>query len=84
MSSVTPVSNTAFNKLNPSRLRKLMWLSFFALSLPTAVLVYKSYDQLKWEAFYQHRVLAEELSKTIDDKFLDLIRTEQRLSLIHI
>ena len=78
MSSVTPVSNTAFNKLNPSRLRKLMWLSFFALSLPTAVLVYKSYDQLKWEAFYQHRVLAEELSKTIDDKFLDLIRTEQR------
>ena len=67
----------AFNNLKPSRLRKLMLLSFFALAIPTAILVYKSYDQLKWEAFYQHRVLAEELSKTIDKKFRDLIKIEQ-------
>ena len=67
----------AFNNLKPSRLRKLMLLSFFALAIPTAILVYKSYDQLKWEAFYQHRVLAEELSKTIDEKFRDLIKIEQ-------
>jgi len=70
--------NTAFHNLKPSKLRKLMLLCFFALAVPTFFLVYKSYDQLKWEAFYQHRVLAEALSKAIDEKFLDLIQTEQR------
>ena len=70
--------HSTFDNLKPSRLRKLMWLFFFALALPTALLVYKSYDQLKWEAFYQHRVLAEELSNQIDQKFSDVIRAEQR------
>lgn len=67
-----------FNNIKPRRLRQLMWLFFIALATPTSFLVYKSYDQLKWEAFYQNRVLAEELSNQIDQKLKAFILNEQR------
>ena len=73
-------SKSRFSKLEPSRLRKLMWLFFIAMALPTMFLVYKSYDQLKWEAFYQHRQLAEELAGRIDKKFLEFVEREESRS----
>jgi len=73
-------NKSRFSKLEPSRLRKLMWLFFIAMALPTVFLVYKSYDQLKWEAFYQHRQLAEELAGRIDKKFLEFVEREESRS----
>lgn len=73
-------NKSRFSNLEPSRLRKLMWLFFIAMAVPTAVLVYKSYDQLKWEAFYQHRQLAEELASRIDRKFVDFVELEESRS----
>ena len=69
-----------FSNLEPSRLRRLMWLFFIAMAIPTAVLVYKSYDQLKWEAFYQHRQLAEELASRLDRKFIEFVEREEKRS----
>jgi signal transduction histidine kinase len=59
------------------RLSLLMLLFFAALAVPSSVLVYQAYGQLKWEAFYQHQRLARELTLRIDAGFRDLIAREQ-------
>jgi signal transduction histidine kinase len=69
--------NALLNGFNPNRLRALLAVFFFALSVPTAFLIYQSYDQLKWEAFHQHRVMAEELAARIDAGVTRLIATEE-------
>lgn len=61
-------------------LRKLKFLLlafFIALALPTSILVYQAYGQLKWEAFHQHQQLARELSLRIDARFDALIKREE-------
>ncbi len=59
------------------RLTLLLVLFFVALALPTSILVYHAYGQLKWEAFYQHQQLARELSLRIDSEFRNLIEREE-------
>jgi signal transduction histidine kinase len=59
------------------RLILLLVLFFVALALPTSILVYQAYGQLKWEAFYQHQQLARELTLRIDGGFRDLIKREE-------
>ena len=59
------------------RLTVLLVLFFVALALPTSILVYQAYGQLKWEAFYQHQQLARELTLRIDGGFRDLIEREE-------
>ena len=56
-----------------------MWLALFfaALAGPTAVLIYQAYNQLKWEAFHQHQLLAEELAARIDARYAQLIEVEE-------
>ena len=56
-----------------------LWLLvfFLALAIPTAVLIRQAYSELKWEAFHQHRVLAEELSVRINGRFSELISDEE-------
>jgi len=51
---------------------------FLALALPSSLLVYQAYGQLKWEAFYQHQRLARELTLRIDSGFRDLIEREEK------
>ena len=59
------------------RLTLLLVSFFLALAIPTSVLVYQAYGQLKWEAFYQHQRLARELTLRIDSAFRDLIEREE-------
>ena len=63
--------------MTPRRLTMLLVLFFMALALPTSILVYQAYGQLKWEAFYQHQQLARELTLRIDGGFRDLIEREE-------
>ena len=60
------------------RLTLSLLLFFLALALPTSILVYQAYGQLKWEAFYQHQRLARELSLRIDAGFRELIEREEQ------
>jgi signal transduction histidine kinase len=53
---------------------------FLALALPTGLLVYQAYSQLKWEAFHQYRVMAEELSGRIDGRLGELVAAEEARS----
>ena len=49
--------------------KRLSWILiafFLALAIPTAILVIKSLEQLKWQAVHQYRGLAGELSNRID------------------
>ncbi len=55
------------------RLRNLLLVFFAALAVPTAVLIWQAYSQLKWEAFHQYRGAAEELTRRIDARLVDLI-----------
>ncbi|MGI9205377.1 MAG: sensor histidine kinase [Woeseiaceae bacterium] len=48
------------------RLRNLLGIVFMALVIPTAVIIWLAYGQLKWEAFYQYRAQAEALTNRID------------------
>ncbi len=60
------------------RLVSWLVLFFLALAIPSSILVYQAYAQLKWEAFYQHQRLARELTLRIDSGFRDLIEREEK------
>ncbi|MGI9316851.1 MAG: sensor histidine kinase [bacterium] len=59
------------------RLTLGLLIFFVALSLPTSILVYQAYGQLKWEAFHQHQRLARELNLRIDARFNEFIDREE-------
>jgi signal transduction histidine kinase len=66
--------------LTRRKLRGWLALFFLALALPTALLIAEAYDELKWEAIYRHRLLAEELAGRIDNRFKALVGQEDRRS----
>jgi len=57
---------TLIKGLDGSRLRLMLLLIFLALAIPTTVLIWQAYGQLKWESFHQFRGSAEELTGRID------------------
>ncbi len=57
------------------RLRNLLVLFFLALAVPTSILIWQTYSQLKWEAFHQYRNLAEQLTGRIDAQLKGMIET---------
>ena len=59
------------------RLSLLLVLFFLALAIPSSILVYQAYGQLKWEAFHQHQRLARDLTRRIDADFNELIQREE-------
>ncbi len=63
--------------LTPRKLRVALGLFFLALAVPTAVLIHHAYGQLKWEAFHQQRLLAEELVSRIDGRLRRLVDQEE-------
>ena len=72
--------NTLTRGFNKDRLRVLLIVFFVALSVPTLALILKAHSQLKWEAFHQHRVMAEELVDRIDRRLIDLVGLEESRS----
>ena len=68
---------TVLTGLDRKRLRRWLAVFFLALAIPTGILVYQAYSQLKWEAFHQHRVLAEELAARIDKRYRQLLEAEE-------
>lgn len=67
-----------YKQLDNKRLRRWLILFFMTIAVPSAVLVYQAYDQLKWEAFHLHSSLAEELTTRIDTRLLELIKDEEQ------
>ncbi|MBU6951508.1 sensor histidine kinase KdpD [Hahella sp. HN01] len=63
--------------LTPGRLRLFLAVLFLALLIPFAVLVWQTQQQIKWEAFHQYRLLAEELSQRIDSELQRWIAAEE-------
>ena len=66
--------------LDRKRLRLWLAVFFLALAMPTGVLIWHAYGQLKWEAFHQHRLLAEELVARTDGRLVELINEEEARS----
>jgi len=66
---------TLIKGFDHGRLRNLLLLFFLALAVPTAVLIWQAYSQLKWEAFHQYRGVAEELTRRIDARLNGMINT---------
>ncbi|MBT6273328.1 MAG: hypothetical protein HOI95_04255, partial [Chromatiales bacterium] len=60
-----------------SRLRVWICVFFVAVAVPTGALIYKAYDQLKWESFHRSRLLAEELAERIDTRLTALVQLEE-------
>ena len=72
-------AKTLIKNFDPKRLKYLLVLFFLALTVPTAGLIWQAYSQLKWEAFYQYRTMAEELTRRIDSDLRSQIEiTENR------
>ena len=63
--------------LERKRLRLWLTLFFVALAAPTAVLVQQAYSEVKWEVFHRYRLQAEELAARIDQRYQQLIKTEE-------
>ncbi len=72
------MKNFSFKQIEKNNLRLILVGFFLALLIPTGLLVYQAYDQIKWEAYHQQRQLAEELATRIDDKFNNLIYSEEQ------
>ncbi|MGB5259109.1 MAG: HAMP domain-containing sensor histidine kinase [Gammaproteobacteria bacterium] len=72
--------STSLTGVDRKRLRRWLAVFFLALAIPTGILVYQAYSQLKWEAFHQHRVMAEELAVRIDARLVQLINDEEARS----
>ncbi len=74
------MAHSTLSGLDKKRLRRWLTVFFMALTIPTAVLIYKAYSQLKWEAFHQNRLLAEELATRIDSGLIELLYQEETRS----
>lgn len=72
------MKNSEQAKYSSRRWRWLMLLFFFILLVPTGILIYKAYDELKWEALHQQRQLAEALADRIDKELSRVIVEESR------
>ncbi len=66
--------------LSPARLRLFLALLLLALALPSAVLVWQTQQQLRWESLHQYRTLAEEMATRIDLALQQLIVAEEARS----
>lgn len=64
-------------QLDKKHLKMILAGFFLALVIPMGLLVYQTYDQIKWEAYHQQRQLAEELATRIDNQFVNLIIKEE-------
>ena len=62
---------------NTLQLRLVLGLFFLLLAVPSVIIVREAYSQLKWEAFYQYRNLAEELSLRINNRFSQIVSAEE-------
>jgi signal transduction histidine kinase len=62
------------------RLKGLLAVFFLALAVPTGVLIWQAYGQLKWEAFHQYRGVAESLSNRIDSVLMTQLETAEARS----
>ncbi len=62
------------------RLKGLLAIFFLALAVPTGVLIWQAYGQLKWEAFHQYRGIAEGLSNRIDSVLMTQLETAEARS----
>ena len=71
---------TLIKGFDKDRLKMLLALFFMALAIPTAVLIWQAYSQLKWEAFHQYRGMAEELTNRMDASLVDRINTAEARS----
>ncbi len=65
-----------FKRLDERGLKLLLAVFFFALAAPAVVLVAKAYDQLKWEAFRNTQVSAEEVAARIDAQLRAAVAAE--------
>ncbi|WPL13101.1 MULTISPECIES: sensor histidine kinase [Thiorhodovibrio] len=59
------------------RLKLGIGLFVLALAIPSALLVLKAYDQMKWESFRAQQLVAEELAARIDERLAAIVRTEE-------
>lgn len=65
---------------DPGRLRRFLALLFLALALPSAVLIWQTQRQLRWESLHQYRTLAEEMAQRIDSELARRIAIEEARS----
>jgi len=66
---------TLIKGFDKGRLRNLLVVFFLALAVPTTILIWQAYSQLKWEAFHQYRGVAAESTRRIDARLNDMINT---------
>ena len=63
--------------MDKKRLRVWLALFFLGLVVPTVILIVQAFRELKWEAFHQYRLGAEELAVRIDDRLTQLVNREE-------
>jgi signal transduction histidine kinase len=64
--------------LDKSKLRRWLLWFFLSLTIPTTILIQQSFSRLRWEAFHQHQLLADELTNRINGHFLRLMASEEQ------
>ena len=64
-------------RISVERLRLLFLLFFLTLAIPSLVLSWKAYEQLRWESFHQYQQEAQSLAKQIDQRLAQVIAKEE-------
>lgn len=63
--------------LGPQQLRWGLGLFIVAVAIPTGLLIAQAYRELRWEAFHQLRLQAEELTARVDAALSGFVATEE-------
>lgn len=74
------MSNSIAKGLSPRGLRVTLVLFLIGISIPSGLLLYRAYDQMKWEVFHQYRIIAEDTARRIDADLKRLIDAEEARS----
>lgn len=72
--------STLLKGFDRGRLKTLLAVFFLALAVPTGLLIWQAYGQLKWEAFHQYRGQAEELTGRINVSLARLVDSAEARS----
>ncbi|VAW69442.1 Sensory box histidine kinase, partial [hydrothermal vent metagenome] len=72
------MKKTGLLNTNRKSLKRMLLLCFFSLLVPASILIHHTYKQLELEAYYQYRVLAEELTSRINKNLDNIISEEEK------
>ncbi len=74
------MADERLHRIGKGRLRLILWSFFVALLVPSGLLIFKAYDELKWESLHHYQQSAASLLDQINTDIKRIIQRESQRS----